>query len=67
MGSVLFKTSFCFTSKMVELIRKLFTNKKTNQRSITLPKDLFVKIKDGKKIKLNPDKLKIKDFEFEFK
>lgn len=48
---------------MVELERKIFTNKKTNQRSIVLPKDLFIKVKNGKKIKLNPKKIKIKEFE----
>ena len=43
-----------------KLIRNIFTNKKNNQNSITLPKGMFPK--DS----LKPKKIKIKDWEFEW-
>jgi hypothetical protein len=46
------------------IIRKLFKNKRNNQISITLPRELFVKWKEGKATKINPKKARIRIEEF---
>lgn len=46
------------------ITRKLFKNKRNNQISITLPRELFSKLKDGKIVKIHPKRAKFRIEEF---
>jgi len=48
--------------KVIE--RNLYKNKANNQFYVTLPKKMFTKTVDGKKVYLEPKSIKMKDVKF---